>query len=42
MEVFLKLIANLIYNVAENNANTTCAGPAFQIVEPEEISKLRK
>lgn len=37
-----KIIANVMYKVAENSANTTSCFVAHQPVAPSELNKLKK
>jgi len=42
MEMFLGLLANLLYIIANSGVNTTCVGPAYQPVEPSGLDELKK
>ena len=42
MEVILEVLADLFYIVAENMANVTCIGPAYQPEEPTALEELKR
>ena len=41
MNTFLSFFANLVYSIANNNVNFTCAGPMYQFEEPEQLKEVK-
>lgn len=42
MEMFLGILANLFYILANSGVNATCLGPAYQPEEPTALDELKK